>query len=71
MENKHISTEILDFMERTGTTAAVLARESGVNPVYISRLKTGKRKDIRSKYADMLRSAMQRLISEHPHAPQA
>ena len=56
-----IAAEVADFFDSTGIPQRRLAEASGVNPVYISRLKNGTQKDVRSAYADSLRDAMRRL----------
>ena len=56
-----IRVELVEFLEKTGMTQAKLADLSGVNAVFISRLISGKQKDIASAKADALRDAMQRL----------
>lgn len=61
---KHIREQLNFFMEKANCSAAQLARESGVNAVYISRVRRGVRKDIASSSADALREAMYRIDYE-------
>ncbi len=67
-----IATEVRDFLRSSGLRAADLARESGVSNAIISHIVTGRRKDMRSEYADALREAMRRIMrrvrEEAPHA---
>lgn len=63
MKKTRIAIEVSDFLERTGCSAAQLARESEVSPVRIHSLIKGKQKDILSSHADALREAMARLIA--------
>ena len=58
---KKIAEEVQDFLDKAGVPAAELSRESGVHEVYISRLRTGKTRDIFSSRADALRAAMKRI----------
>lgn len=66
METKSISTEVINFLASSGVTAALLAREAGISPVIVSRLKTGGRKEVRSSTADRIRAAMRRLSPSTP-----
>lgn len=62
--NKHdmpIALEVRAFLTRTGLPQARLASEAGVNPVYVSRLVSGRSRDVFSRTADALRAAMGRL----------
>ncbi|MCR5259612.1 MAG: hypothetical protein K6E40_15855 [Desulfovibrio sp.] len=63
-----IAAEVADFLSSTGIPQRRLAEASGVNPVYISRLKNGTQKDVRSAYADSLRDAMRRLRDDSEDA---
>lgn len=58
---KKIQDELLEFFADTGFSASELSRESGVYPVCISRLRTGKQRDAESRKVDALRLAMKRL----------
>ena len=59
-----LSEQIRIFLEESGTSAAALAKVSGVCAVHISRVKNGRRKDMGSARADALRAAMRRLDVE-------
>ena len=61
-----IVTELRSFFEATGHTQSALAKRSGVNEADISRLVSGKHKDIRSAKADALRKAMNEMLCEAP-----
>ncbi len=63
-----IAAEVADFLDSTGIPQRRLAETSGVNPVYIRRLKNGTQKDVRSAYADSLRDAMRRLRDDSEDA---
>ena len=58
---KTIRDQINIFLEVAKLPATRLSKESGVNSVYISRLRSGKQKDTFSQKADALRQAMYRL----------
>lgn len=65
-----IATELKRFLAETNFSQSDLSRASGVNVVYISRLKTGAQKDIFSAYADALRAAMTRLTATPTTPPE-
>lgn len=65
-----IAIELRAFLARTSFSQSELARASGVNPTYISRLKTGVQRDIFSAYADALRDAMHHLITSPATQPE-
>lgn len=65
MSNVTIATEVSRFLNQYSLSAAVLARESGVSPVILSRMKKGKQKDVLAATADALRDAMKRLAEKH------
>lgn len=65
MPNVTIATEVKRFLDQHSLSAAVLARESGVSPVILSRMKKGKQKDVLAATADALRAAMKRLSENH------
>jgi len=65
MSNVTIATEVSRFLDQYSLSAAVLARESGVSPVILSRMKKGKQKDVLAATADALRDAMKRLAENH------
>lgn len=62
----NIAIEAEDFLASTGFSARKLAMEAGVNPVTLTRVLSGTRKDMRSESADRLRAAMKRLSSRQP-----
>lgn len=57
----NIAVEAENFLNSTGFSARKLAREAGVNPVILTRVLSGTRRDMMSENADRLRSAMKRL----------
>ena len=63
MERTPIATEVVEFLESHPVTGAQLAETAGVNPVLISRLRTGKRADVLSANADAIRAAISELRS--------
>ena len=63
MERTPIATEVVEFLKSHPVTAAQLAEAAGVNPVIISRLRTGKRADVLSANADAIRTAINELRS--------
>ena len=72
MEKTPIATEVVEFLESHPVTGAQLAEAAGVNPVLISRLRTGKRADVLSANADAIRAAISELRSAAtPTAPPA
>ena len=58
MERTSIATEVVEFLNSHPVTGAQLAGAAGVNPVIISRLRTGKRSDVLSANADAIRAAI-------------
>ena len=58
---KTIRENIDIFVRASGISRYSLAKEAGVNLVYLTRLKNGQQQDILSSRADALRSAMRRL----------
>ena len=58
MERTSIATEVVEFLNSHPVTGAQLAAAAGVNPVIISRLRTGKRSDVLSANADAIRAAI-------------
>lgn len=67
MERTPIATEVVEFLNNHPVTGAQLAEAAGVNPVIISRLRTGKRSDVLSANADAIRAAINALrVSEIP-----
>lgn len=58
MEKTSIATEVVEFLNSHPVTGAQLAEAAGVNPVIISRLRTGKRSDVLSANADAIRAAI-------------
>ena len=66
---KHIRDQIRDFLKESGCSANALARASGVNVIYICRVKNGVRGDMASSRADALREAM--LTLDHDAARKA
>lgn len=72
MERTPIATEVVEFLNNHPVTGAQLAEAAGVNPVIISRLRTGKRADVLSANADAIRAAINALrVSEIPPEPTA
>lgn len=67
MEN--ITLEIKNFLESTGIKQFELAEAAGVSTATISRLVTGKQKDILFQKANSLRAAMTRLTTSTPAPP--
>ena len=63
MEKTPIATEVVEFLKSHPVTGAQLAEAAGVNPVIISRLRTGKRADVLSANADAIRTAINELRS--------
>ena len=63
MERTPIATEVVEFLKNHSVTGAQLAEAAGVNPVLISRLRTGKRADVLSANADAIRAAINELRS--------
>ena len=63
MKKSPIATEVVEFLKSYPLTGAQLAEAAGVNPVLISRLRTGKRADVLSANADAIRSAINALRS--------
>ena len=63
MERTPIATEVVEFLKNNSVTGAQLAEAAGVNPVLISRLRTGKRADVLSANADAIRAAINELRS--------
>lgn len=63
MEKTPIAIEVVEFLESHPVTGAQLAEAAGVNPVLISRLRTGKRADVLSANADAIRAAISELRS--------
>ena len=61
METLAIDIEIRLFLQRTGLRQTVLAHEAGVPDTTVSNLIRGVRRDVRSRTADALRTAMKRL----------
>ena len=61
MERTPIATEVVEFLESHPVTGAQLAETAGVNPVLISRLRTGKRADVLSANAEAIRAAINGL----------
>ena len=61
MEKTPIATEVVEFLKSHSVTGAQLAEAAGVNPVIISRLRTGKRADVLSANADAIRAAINEL----------
>lgn len=61
MRKAKIIFEVTNFLKSSGISASRLAKESGVNVVYIWRLVNGKQNDILSDSADRIRDAMLRL----------
>ena len=66
---KHIRDQIKSFLDFSGISANALARASGVNVIYICRVKNGIRQDMASSRADALREAM--LALDHDAARKA
>jgi len=62
-----ICSDMKHFLAATGISARRLAIEAGVNPVDITRVVSGARKDMTSAKADAIRAAMARL--SQPDAP--
>lgn len=60
----NIAIEAEAFLRRTGFSARKLAIEAQVNPVILTRVIAGKRKDMTSTNADKLRDAMLRLSED-------
>jgi hypothetical protein len=58
---KTIRENIDIFVSVSGISRYSLAKEAGVNLVYLTRLKNGQQQDIFSSRADALRAAMRRL----------
>lgn len=72
MERTPIATEVVEFLNNHSVTGAQLAEAAGVNPVIISRLRTGKRADVLSANADAIRAAINELrVSKIPPEPSA
>lgn len=72
MERTPIATEVVEFLNKHPVTGAQLAEAAGVNPVIISRLRTGKRADVLSANADAIRAAINELrVSKIPPEPPA
>lgn len=72
MERTPIATEVVEFLKSHPVTGAQLAEAAGVNPVIISRLRTGKRADVLSANADAIRAAIRALRGPAiPTAPPA
>ena len=61
METLAIDIEIRLFLQSTGLRQTVLAHEAGVPDTTVSNLIRGVRRDVRSRTADALRTAMKRL----------
>jgi predicted transcriptional regulator len=58
---KTIKEQIEIFFAESAVSQSQLAQASGVNVVYIHRLKAGKQQDVYSASADALRKAMREL----------
>lgn len=58
---KTIRENIDIFVEASGISRYSLAKEAGVNLVYLTRLKNGQQQDLFSARADAIRAAMRRL----------
>lgn len=65
----NIAIEAEDFLASTGFSARKLAMEAGVNPVILTRVLSGTRKDMKSENADRLRAAMKRLSHQSKAVP--
>lgn len=60
----NIAVEAENFLNSTGF-ARKLAMEAGVNPVILTRVLSGTRRDMMSENADRLRAAMKRLAAQN------
>lgn len=60
---KNIADEIRVFLQAMEIRQSQLAKESGVSTATISRLCTGRQKDITERRAVAIRAAMERLAS--------
>lgn len=61
-----IAHEAGEFLKATGLSARKLALTAGINPVTLTRVLSGARKDMSSSNADAIRSAMARLTTTPP-----
>lgn len=61
---KTIREQINEFLAMAQVPASKLAKESGVQDVFISRLRSGAQKDTLSRRVDAIRDAMQRIDAE-------
>ncbi len=61
----NIAVEAENFLNSTGFSARKLAMEAGVNPVILTRVLSGTRRDMMSENADRLRAAMKRLAAQN------
>ena len=61
MKNPPITIETREFLALSGLSARKLALEAGINPVILTRVLSGTRRDMRSENADRLRAAVKRL----------
>lgn len=61
-----IALEASKFLALSGLSARKLALEAGINPVILTRVLSGARRDMRSENADRLRAAMKRLSDVVP-----
>ena len=66
MKNTPSSIAAREFLALTGLSARKLALEAGINPVILTRVLSGTRRDMRSENADRLRAAMERLSDVVP-----
>ncbi len=66
MKNTPIAIEAREFLALSGLSARKLALEAGINPVILTRVLSGSRRDMRSENADRLRAAMKRLSDVVP-----